>query len=289
MSNIKKIIEWKFPPFDVAKKRLQEAGIGLFDDLPSRKSWKKAIQKKRVLLNGEIGKTSSWVSIGDSIEIIRKKNVKNIIKTSTEKIKVLYNDSDIVVVVKPSGIPTSGNYKVTLCSIIQNQLNNRDLHPAHRIDKNTHGLVVFYKNLKAAKWLGNAFENRTISKTYFALVEGDIMGGGFQIKTKIESKNSHSIITKIGTTNWPIHGRATFVQINPITGRKHQIRKHLKVMGHPIVGEDIYCKGERFKGQGLFLSCVKLSFVNPKTGKHIKVETALPRKFKRVLHKLDLS
>ena len=80
MSNIKQIIEWEFPPFDVSKKRLQEAGIGLFDDLPSRKSWKKAIQENRVLLNGEIGKTSSWVSIGDSIEIIPKKNAKNSIK-----------------------------------------------------------------------------------------------------------------------------------------------------------------------------------------------------------------
>ena len=289
MSNIKQIIEWEFPPFDVSKKRLQEAGIGLFDDLPSRKSWKKAIQENRVLLNGEIGKTSSWVSIGDSIEIIPKKNAKNSIKTITEKIKVLYNDSDIIVVVKPSGIPTSGNHKVTLCSIIQNQLNNRYLHPSHRIDKNTHGLVVFYKNMKAAKWLGNAFENRTISKTYFALVEGEIKGLEFQIKTKIQSKDSHSIITKIGTTNWPVHGKATFVQISPITGRKHQIRKHLKVMGHPIVGEDLYCKGDRFKGQGLFLSCVKLSFVNPITEKHIQVETALPRKFKKVLHKLDLS
>ena len=271
-----------------SKKRLQEAGIGLFTDLPSRKSWKKAILENRVLIDGKLGKTSTWVSIGNCIELLPKKSSKKTEVKNANKIQILYEDSDLIIAVKPAGIPTSGNFNLTLNSIMRNQLNYSYLHSAHRLDKDTHGLVILYKSIDAANWIGLVFENREISKTYFALVEGDMLGEKIEIKTILNGKISYSVLTKIGTINWPVHDKATFVQISPLSGRNHQIRKHLKIIGHPVVGDRIYNSGIRYKGHGLFLSCTKLSFVNKNTGELIEVATDLPKKFKRVLHKLYL-
>lgn len=289
--NYVQIKEWKFPPFNVLKKRLQEAGIGLFPNIPSRKSWKKAIKGNRVKVNGKLCPTSTWVHIGDLIEILPDKRAETtsykMHKKQHQEIEICHEDSELIIVVKPAGIPTSGNFKHTLCSVLRKHLNSKDIHPSHRLDKSTHGLVVFHKNIQAANWLGEAFKNRAISKTYFALAVGEIHAEKIEIMTQIDGRNSHSVITNLGTINWPVHNRATFVQITPLSGRKHQIRKHLNHIGHPIVGDTNYNQGLRFKGQGLFLSCTQLSFRNQKTGELIEVETDLPKKFKQVLYKLD--
>ena len=283
-----RIEKWNSDENSIKQMRLQEAGVGLFQELPSRKSWKKAILENRVLVDGKLGKTSTLIKIGNHIELLHKESPKISTKKADKKIKIIHEDSDLIIVVKPAGIITSGNHNLTLNSILRYQLNYNALHSAHRLDKDTHGLVVLYKNIEAANWINLSFENRKITKTYFALVEGVILGDNFEIKTSIDGKKSHSIISKIGSIKWPVHTNATFVQINPLSGRKHQIRKHLKSIGHPIVGDLIYNNGVRFKGQGLFLSCSKLSFFNEHSGKLIEAETDLPKKFKRVLCKLDL-
>ena len=286
------IKEWKFPPYDSSKKRLQEAGVGIFDDIQSRKSWKKAINEKRVLVNGKIGTTSTWVKIGYEVELLPDNNSKNNqIKDEyilSDKIKLLYEDSEIIIVVKPCGITTSNNTNQSLKYKIFNQLKNNNIHPAHRLDKDTHGLVIFYKNKSAAIWLEKEFKKRQIHKTYYALIEGNLEGEKIEIKYKIDGKDSHTIIQKIGTINWPVHKKASFVKITPVSGRKHQIRKHLKSIKHPVVGDVLYNSGSRYKGQGLFLSCTNLDFQNPVTGESINVEAKLPKKFNRVLRKLDL-
>ncbi len=288
MSNKIQIEGWSDAKSINIKKRLQEAGIGLFTDLPSRKSWKKAILENRVLVDGKLGKTSTWVSIGNCIELLPRNPSKKTELKKVNKINILFEDSDLIIAVKPAGIPTSGKFNLTLNSILYNQLNYNYLHSAHRLDKDTHGLVILYKNIHAANWINLAFENKEISKTYFALIEGKMLGEKIEIKTKLNGKDCHTSMTKIGTVDWPVHEFATLVKISPLSGRKHQIRKHLQTIGHSVVGDSIYNSGVRYKGHGLFLSCTKLSFVNKKSGELVEVETDLPKKFKRVLHKLDL-
>jgi len=292
MSKKLHIQEWKFPPYDSSKKRLQEAGVGIFDNIQSRKSWKKAIIEKRVLVNGKIGSTSTWVKIGYEIELLPDNNSKNDqIKdeyVSTNLIELLYEDNEIIIVVKPCGITTSNNTNQSLKYLICNQIKNSNLHPAHRLDKDTHGLVIFYKNKSTAIWLEKGFKKRQIHKTYHALIEGNLVGEKIEINSKIDGKDSHTIIQKIGTIDWPVHKKASFVKITPLSGRKHQIRKHLKSIKHPVVGDVLYNSGSRYKGQGLFLSCTNLDFQNPVTGESINVEAKLPKKFNRVLRKLDL-
>lgn len=292
MSKKIQIQEWKFPPFDSGKKRLQEAGIGIFDEIPSRKSWKKAILEKRVLVNGKIGSTSTWIELGNEIELLpcnySKNDQLNDENNSSISIEILYEDNELLIVLKPCGITTSNNTNQSLKHIICNQLNNNNLHPAHRLDKDTHGLVIFYKTKSASVWLEKGFKKRQIHKTYYALIEGDLEGEQIEINSKIDGKDSYTIIQNIGVIDWPIHKKASFVKITPLSGRKHQIRKHLKSIAHPVVGDVLYNSGPRYKGQGLFLSCTNLDFENPVTGEVINVEAKLPKKFNRVLRKLDL-
>tara|TARA_Y100001954_G_C15821619_1_gene610252 strand:+ start:322 stop:1203 length:882 start_codon:yes stop_codon:yes gene_type:complete len=292
MSKKIQIQEWRFPPYDSVKKRLQEAGIGIFDKIQSRKSWKKAILENRVLVNGKIGSTSTWVEFGNEIELLpdinSKNNQINDVLISSNLIEILYEDNEIIIVVKPCGITTSNYTKQNLKYKVCKQLHNNYLHPAHRLDKDTHGLVIFYKNKSAAIWLEKMFKKRQIQKTYYALIEGDLKGEKIEINSKIDEKDSHTIIRKIGTINWPVHKLASFVKITPLSGRKHQIRKHLKTIGHPVVGDLLYNSGVRYKGHGLFLSCTNLDFENPITGEAINVRAKLPKKFKGVLRKLYL-
>jgi RluA family pseudouridine synthase len=280
--------------------RLQEAAVGLFPELPSRKSVKKAITNNQIHINGKPGKTSTWVLEGDKIEYkspeLSSDTNRSNNKYTLNKSDILYQDFSIIIILKRGGVITNGNYKHTLDKdtinyLISNDLNNNIKHfgPAHRLDKETHGPVIFYKDLETANWLGKSFENREIKKTYLALVEGELTLQKAIINTPLYGKQSESIIENIGTITWPLHGKATLVKIYPITGRKHQIRLHLSSIGHPVVGDKQYNSGERYTGSGLFLACTSLSFTNKISQLEIDVTAAPPRKFNKVFSKLDLS
>jgi 23S rRNA pseudouridine1911/1915/1917 synthase len=295
----KKISEWPSGKNDENRLRLQEAAVGLFHELPSRKSVKKAIKNGHVLLNNEIGLTSSWVVLGDVIELkLSPNNRLHQSKFNSLKIDdsdVIFEDENIIVVRKRGGVLTNGNHALTLDLMVSNylfdnSLNKQQLYigPAHRLDKETQGPVVFYKNLRAANWLGSAFENREISKTYLALVQGDVELKSAAIHIPIAGKTAITKIENLGTLNWPLHKRVTLIKVQLLTGRKHQIRRHLFSIGHPIVGDKLYNLGVRYSGDGLFLACTNLSFTNLNSSDRVTIALDPPRKFNKVFSKLDL-
>ena len=290
------ISKWNHFPFDSKSKRLQEGAIGQFTNLTSRKSVKKAIKDGLVFVNGTKGETGTWVSLGDILVVKKMPNKSPTIQSeNTRKINVLYEDNYCACVLKCAGIVTKGAHKHTLESICINILIESTLDDAldfplavHRLDKATHGPVIFAKTTSAASGLGNAFEKREISKEYMALIEGTPLMDSTTIRVPINGKESHSEIEIIGSTSWPIFGSATLVKVYPKTGRTHQIRKHLACIGHPILGDQLYSGDLKYKGQGLFLACTKLSFLHPITSESIEIVVDLPRKFKHILHKLSL-
>ena len=152
----------------------------------------------------------------------------------------------------------------------------------YRLDKDTHGLVIFYKSKKAAKQLGKMFENREISKEYYALVHGNFLTKKCVVKTPISGKESISVLEKISTTKLPVIGDVTLVKARPVTGRKHQIRIHCKSIGHQIVGDKLYTGDVIYKGHIMFLACGKLEFNHPITCKPFSISTPLPRKFRKL-------
>ena len=290
------ISNWHHFPFDCKTKRLQEAAIGQFPALSSRKSVKKAIKKGDVFVNGKQGETGTWVVIGDKLVFNNPPSKKPIINSNnSNKINVLWEDNHCACVLKYAGIATKGYHKHTLESFCYNTLIKSQLPDAletplavHRLDKATHGPVIFAKTISAAKGFGKAFEKRNIFKEYIALIEGTPLISSSTIRVDINGKEAHSEIKIIGSSNWPVFGSATLVKVNPKTGRTHQIRKHLASIGHPIVGDDLYCGELKYIGQGLFLACTRLAFMHPITDEHIEITVDLPRKFKHINHKLCL-
>ena len=169
----KNLLKWHFPPFDSDKKRLQEAAINLFDELPSRKAVKKAILDGKIYVNSQIGCTSTWVRLGDQIELDFEEIKIGLI---SEFEGLLYDDTHLCILLKKAGIITSGNHRNTLEKQIHKHLFYSYLHKssislgaAHRLDKDTHGPVIFHKDKLVAKRLGKMFEKHEIHKEYFYL------------------------------------------------------------------------------------------------------------------------
>lgn len=290
------ISNWNHFPFDSKSKRLQEGAIGQFLNLTSRKSVKRAIENGRIFVNGKRGETSTWISYGDIIVLKELKGQSQSINSKNEsETTILWEDNYCACVLKLAGIVTKGHGKHTLESMSVNNLIESTLDDSlrtplavHRLDKATHGPVIFAKTISAASGLGNAFEKREISKEYLALIEGTPLINSSTVRIEIDGKEAHSEIEIIGSTSWPIFGSATLVKVYPKTGRTHQIRKHLACIGHPILGDQLYSGDLEYKGQGLFLACTKLSFSHPITAESIEISVNLPRKFKHILHKLSL-
>ena len=290
------ITNWFHKPLNIKSKRLQEAAISQFCELPSRKAVKKAIKKGRIFINGERGETQNWVKIGDRLSLEESVVVNSeIYGNNLHKTSVIWEDEYGACVIKNAGIETNGTSKVTLEKIYSNILKYSNLPDAtitprtvHRLDKGTHGLVLIAKTLSMASELGSAFANREVLKSYTALIEGSPLVSLCEINIPINGKSASSKIEIIGSTKWPVFGTATLVRIRPKTGRKHQIRKHLAMIGHPIIGDNMYCGALKYTGQGLFLACTRLQFAHPITRESMDLETDLPRKFKHIIHKLNL-
>ena len=291
------ISKWNHFPFDSKSKRLQEGAIGQFSNLTSRKSVKKAINNGQILVNGSKGETGTWVSIGDTL-VVKDIPNKSLTRqpTSTGETIVLWEDNSCACVLKRAGMTTKGVGKYTLESFVFNDLIKSTLSDSlqmplavHRLDKATHGPVLFAKTTGAASGLGKAFEKRSIYKEYMALIEGTPLITAATIRVEIDTKEAHSEIEIVGSTSWPVFGTATLVKVYPKTGRTHQIRRHLASIGHPTIGDQLYSGDKKFTGQGLFLACTKLSFPHPMTKVNIEIAVDLPRKFKHIAHKLRLS
>lgn len=290
------ISKWNHFPLDSKSKRLQEGAIGQFTNLTSRKSVKKAIKNGLIFVNGAKGETGTYVSIGDILAVKKMPDKPLAIKSeSTYEINILYEDNWCACVLKRAGIVTKGANKHTLESLASNNLIKSTLDDSfqtplavHRLDKATHGPVLFAKTTGAASGLGEAFEKRKISKEYMAVIEGTPFIDSATILMEINGKEAHSEIEIVGSTSWPVFGSATLVKVSPKTGRTHQIRRHLACMGHPILGDQLYSGDMKYTGQGLFLACTKLSFTHPTTKENIEIAVDLPRKFKHIAHKLCL-
>ena len=290
------ITNWFHKPLNIKSKRLQEAAISQFCELPSRKAVKNAIKKGRIFINGVQGETHNWVKIGDRLSLEKSVFVTaEIDSNNLYKNSIIWEDKYGACVIKNAGIETNGTSKVTLENELSKILKYSNLpdsiitpRTVHRLDKATHGLVLIAKTLSMASGLGNAFEKREVFKSYTALIEGTPNLSFCEINIPFNGKSASTKIETIGTTKWPVFGTATLVKIYPKTGRKHQIRKHLAMIGHPIIGDNLYCGALKYTGQGLFLACTRLQFTHPITLESMNIETDLPRKFKHIIHKLNL-
>jgi len=233
---------------------------------------------------------------------------------------ILYEDRDIILVNKPPGLvvhPAPGHRGGTLLNALVHHCPDLaevgDLgRPGlvHRLDKDTSGVLVAAKTALAHASLTRQFHDREVEKTYMALVWGRFDRRSGTVDQEIgrhptarQKMSAHPRRGKNAVTHWRVvqeyPGPLTFVELSPKTGRTHQLRVHLAMLGHPVVGDAAYGGGAtRFKGTPLLqdlrplvtrqlLHARRLRLAHPASGETISGEAPLPADFQVVLDFLE--
>lgn len=252
--------------------------------IPSRKGVKKAIKKGELRLNSEVVPGGTWLSEKDVITFLDLELTPP--KIYDLELEILFEDEDIAVINKPAGISVSGNQYKTIQNALGYNLKKSNridalnwALPVHRLDNQTSGLLLIAKTKLARKNLGLAFENKTIEKTYQAVVIGSSPENGI-IDDPIEEKKSISTFIKLKSVKSLRNNFLSLLELKPKTGRTHQLRIHCSSIDLPILGDKLYGKeGLILKHKGLFLAAVSITFSHPRTNKTVSITIPTPYKF----------
>ena len=264
--------------------RLQEYGVGIFKAAATKSALKKLLKKGYIKINGTPASTATWIKGGEVLTLEVPQQQKNHKKLRLT-LDVLYEDEFLAVVHKPAGILVSGNSFKTLARALPQNLNESSLadactpQPAHRLDYATTGAVLVGKTRECIRQLNQLFENKAIRKTYYAVTIG-VMPTSGTINTPVDGKEAISIYTVEASVASPRFKQLNLVRLEPQTGRRHQLRKHLAEIGHPILGDRDYCPKELLlQGKGMYLHAYKLRFTHPATQKFVELVDPIPQKF----------
>lgn len=275
----------------------------------SRAIIQKMIVDEKVLVNGKKTKNSYKVTAGDVVTIEDSEPKENFkLKPQKINLDVIYEDDDIIIINKEKGMvvhPGNGNPDGTLANAILERCKDSlsgiggVVRPGivHRIDKDTSGLVIVAKNDNAHLNISKQIQERKVTKTYIALVRGNIKENEATINMPIgrsTQDRKKMAVTKKGKeaiTHFKVLKRYdgfTLLEVKIETGRTHQIRVHLAQIGYPIVGDVVYSNGKNpFNVKGQMLHAQKLEFVHPTTNKLVSYEAPLPEYFSNVLKMLE--
>ncbi len=222
-------------------------------------------------------------------------------------LKILYRDDDLVAIDKPCNLLVhrtriSGDHVFAL-QLLRDQL-NQYVYPVHRIDRPTSGVLLFALSQDAARQLCNAFAERRIEKTYIAVVRGYTEEAGVIDYPLSESgdellQDAVSRYRRLATAECPEavgphpSARYSLLSVHPETGRMHQIRRHLKHVSHPIIGDTQHGDGrhnrffrEKFGIGRLLLHARSLAFPHPRTGEQTVVEAPLHEEMVELFRRL---
>ncbi len=215
--------------------------------------------------------------------------------------RLVYQDQQILIVHKPSGwtiYAEDGVPKSRQLHAVCSDMLMEDLHPVHRLDRPTCGLVVFANSGRWARLLQEQFAGREVKKAYQAVVHGHLTGSQkIDIKLREKGKGEQSAVSNLKAIGKGMLNQmpVTLVELSPETGRFHQLRKHCKLIGHPIVGDGQYGFSHQDKQIAeqiplrLMLSAVKLSFEHPKAKKPLMFTDTPDNSFLQVLEAAGLS
>lgn len=218
-------------------------------------------------------------------------------------IKIVYEDEDLIVINKAAGMvvhPGAGVPDGTLMNALLAHEPKLQLVPragiVHRLDKDTSGLLVVARNVSAQAALVRQLADRSMRRTYLAVVQGDPQGGGrvdapIGRDPLVRTRMAVSRRGKDARTAFRVlerYGRAALVECRLETGRTHQIRVHMQHIRHPLVGDPVYRRGTRhaiiFPRQALHAA--ELSLVHPRTGEQMTWTAVLPADMKRLVQSL---
>lgn len=292
-------------PEHLAGKRFDQALAEMFPEF-SRSRLTEWIKSGDALLNGELSKPKIAVNGGETVTLAAKQQVETDAVAEDIPLTVVYADADVLVVDKPAGLvvhPGAGNPRGTLVNaLLHYDASLANLPRAgivHRLDKDTSGLMVVARSLRAHASLIEQLSSRAVHRQYVAVVQGPMVAGN-TVDAPIDRHPRDRIrmaVAKEGAGREAItHYRVrekfrahTLVECRLETGRTHQIRVHMAYVKHPLIGDPLY--GGSFKlpkaaTEALMaalrgfrrqaLHAEKLSFVHPVSGETLAFESPLP-------------
>ncbi|MFO8000173.1 MAG: RluA family pseudouridine synthase [Marinilabilia sp.] len=275
-------------PSIISSARLSNYGAGIFPGLPTRSAFKKAIKRGEIFVDGNPGTTGLMVNPAQRITWQEPEKLPG--RIFHIHLKVVYEDDHLAVVNKPAGVVVSGNQFRTLENALPAHLSPSSLPDAlpapkavHRLDAPTSGLIIIAKTSAARVALSRQMENKEIQKSYHVVVIGNTPSS-MEINDPIEDQPALTTFGKVQTVPSLRSGHLTLLKAKPVTGRTHQIRKHLSSAGFPILGDKLYGKeGLIMRGKGLFLCATEIIFNHPHTEEKLHLQIEMPAKFEKFM------
>ncbi|MEM7174898.1 MAG: RluA family pseudouridine synthase [Chlamydiota bacterium] len=250
----------------------------------SGRSVKRALEQGACALNGAVERFGSIrLKRGDRIAFLRTK-IDSVTRTAFA-LPILFEDKNLLFCAKPSGLVSDQHQ---FSSLLQ-----RPIFLAHRLDRETSGVMVVAKTKQVEGLLQQLFFKRQVEKIYFALVSGEVSSVKGTVRNFLAKKKSYDGQTLWGASDkgalavtdwWRVHcqGGMSLLQCQPKTGRTHQLRVHLSDMGHPILGDFHYGRSQLAMTchKRLCLHAYSLSFVHPITKKTLCLTAPVPHFFR---------
>lgn len=277
----------------------------LYDGI-SRSKIQSAIKSGKVTVNGEVKKTSYTLKLDDKVEfenLVEDKVIE--IKPQNIPLEIVWEDENMAVVNKPSGMLTHPTFIETENTLVNALLykygdNLSDTNGAfrrgivHRLDRNTSGLLMIPKNNKTHEYLANLIKDHKITKKYHAVLKGfypyenDVISepigrNNLNPKKMAVRSDGKPAVTKLKVLEH-FGTEATYVEVELITGRTHQIRVHTSYRHHPVYNDTLYGAGEgKVKTQEQVLQSFYLKFTKPFSSQIIELEIPPDEKLSKVL------
>lgn len=272
----------------------------------SRSHIQKCIKENAVSVNGNPQKASYRLKVDDEIVFSIPEAVEPPIQAEDIPLCVLYEDEDVLIVDKPKGMvvhPAPGHYHGTLVNAVMHHCKgclsgiNGVMRPGivHRIDRDTTGSLIICKNDHSHNAIAAQLKEHTIIRKYRAIVHGVIDQDTGTVDAPIgrDPKERKRMAVneangKCAVTHYTVLQRFdsyTYIECQLETGRTHQIRVHMACIGHPLLGDTVYCRQkDKFHLEGQTLHAMVIGFVHPSTGEYVEVTAPLPEYFEHLLH-----
>ena len=271
----------------------------------SRSHARRLIDEGLVTLNGRAAKPSEAVAASMHITVTIPPPEELTLVPEHIPLTIIYQDADIIVVDKPAGLtvhPAPGhpsgtlvNALLALCPDLKGIAGTLRPGIVHRLDKDTSGLMVVAKNDRAQRSLSHQMKERQVHKTYLALVHGvpKPREGTIEAPIARHPKNRKKMAVVSGgrdaVTRYRVKEIAgahySLLEVEPVTGRTHQIRVHMSALGHAVVGDATYGKRSDIVDRQ-FLHAWKLAFAMPLGGRIVEFESPLPPDLRQALEAL---
>lgn len=273
----------------------------------SRTQLQEWISHGHVLVNDTQEKSNYKVKLGDVITLSIPENKNLDVNSENIPLDIVYEDSDVIVVNKPTGMIVHPSPGITSGTLVNALLYHcKDLSGingvhrpgiVHRLDKDTSGLLVVAKNDNAHKHLSKQLQEHTVVRRYIALVHGEIPHEFGKIDAPIgrdQKDRQKMTVTKTNSkkavTNFNVIQRFNnmcLVECRLETGRTHQIRVHLSYINYPVYGDPKYGKRKDDQTNGQYLHAKILGFIHPTTNEYMEFNSTLPTFFEDTIKALE--